>query len=322
MIILTSNSEMLCSSSSVLSLSPSFNTYSSNKLADIAARVVEEFRAESNSDFDYLFDSTNDETGNDRALEENLPQVLKEEEEEEKQQRKSTDEVDLEEDEDEYDDDEFEFAFVTAESDSSTISADEIFYNGQIRPMFPIFNRDLLLGDLENDDSESSKPPTRSPTRFSLRMLLGEERDSPSSEAEELDRVPPGNYSVWTSKEATTGESPESRKESNSTGSSKRWKFRDLLHRSNSNGKDTFVFFTPSTLNSKKKDEKTDSIDAGKMKAKKITGREELMAAQYTRNSRLMKEGERKRSFLPYRQDLVGFFATVNGLMTKNLPTS
>ncbi|KAA8540820.1 hypothetical protein F0562_024783 [Nyssa sinensis] len=266
-------------SSPVLSLSPSFNSYSSGKLAEIAARVVEEFRAESESEVDELFAFKSEEVSSQEKL----------------QGEEVKDDNEEEEDED------FEFAFAGREPDSSTISADEIFYNGQIRPMFPIFNRDLLLGDSENENSVSSKPPTPSSVRCPLRKLFIEERDSPScssSEADELDRIPSGTYCVWTPK-ATAEQSPGRCKKSNSTGSSKRWKFRDLLHRSNSDGKDTFVFLTPSNATAKKR-EKMATTEAskveGKVKSKGAVGGGVVSAtavheAHYVRN-RAMKEGE------------------------------
>uniref|UniRef100_A0A5B7BK69 Uncharacterized protein n=1 Tax=Davidia involucrata TaxID=16924 RepID=A0A5B7BK69_DAVIN len=302
-------------SSSVLLLSPSFSSYSSAKLAEIADRVVQEFRAETESELDDdLFGFKSEETSSVIAQEK--PNAEEEEEEEEEKEE----------------DDDFEFAFVGREPDSSPISADEIFYNGQIRPVFPIFNRDLLLGDSEYENSVSSEPPPPPPSiRRPLRKLFIEDRDPPScssSEADDLEGIPQGTYCVWTPK-AAVEESPGRCKKSNSTGSSKRWKFRDLLHRSNSDGKDTFVFLTPSNAaNAKKRDEKVEKATteapsvAGKAKSKGVTGGRVVSVpaaheAHYVRN-RAMKEGDRRRSFLPYRQDLVGFFANVNGL-SRNL---
>ncbi|KAA8542671.1 hypothetical protein F0562_023830 [Nyssa sinensis] len=275
-------------SSPVLSLSPSFNSYSSGKLAEIAARVVEEFRVESESQVDDLFGFISEEAASDRGQEK--PQV---------------EEVNKNEDDE---DDDFEFAFVCREPDSSPISADEIFYNGQIRPIFPIFKRDLLLGsDVENESSVSSKPPTPSSIRIPLRKLLIEEQDPSScssSEADELDEIAPGTYCVWTPK-AAAEESPGRCKKSNSTGSSKRWKFRDLMHRSNSDGKDTFVFLTPSTANAKKADEKVEKATAGaskvtvKSKSKGVAGGQRVSVSaaheeHYVKN-RAMKEGDPRR---------------------------
>uniref|UniRef100_A0A5B7C0I9 Uncharacterized protein n=1 Tax=Davidia involucrata TaxID=16924 RepID=A0A5B7C0I9_DAVIN len=280
-------------SSPLLSLSPSFNSYSSAKLAQISDRFVEEFRTESeSSEVDDLFGLRSEETSR-------------------------VEEVNNNEEHDQVDD--FEFAFVCRDPDSSPISADEIFYNGQIRPIFPIFY---------NESSVSSKPPTTTPSsiRLPLRKLLIEKRDPPlcsSSEADEFDGIQPGTYCVWTPKASPAAEkSPGRCKKSNSTGSSKWWKFRDLIHRSNSEGKETFVFLTPSTANAKKRDEKATteaSKVTGKAKSKGVAGGECVWVseAHYVKNS-AMKEGDSRRSFRPYKQDLVGFFANVNGL-SRNL---
>ncbi|XP_059656394.1 uncharacterized protein LOC132303229 [Cornus florida] len=288
-------------SSSVLSLSPSFNSYSSCNLAEIAARVVEEFRAESESAEidDDVFGFKNEESFEDKQ-----PIIIQDEEVEKKKNEED-------------DNDEFEFAFVCREPNSSPISADDIFYNGQIRPVFPIFNRDLLLGHAGNENSVPPKPP-----RLPLRKLFIQERETPScssSESDELDRIPPGTYCVWKPK-AAGAESPGKCKKSNSTGSSKRWKFRDLLHRSNSEGKDTFVFLTPSNSNGKKRGEKVEKLTeaalklAGELKANGVAADGGVSPAVHYARNRTLKDGDRRRSFLPYRQDIIGFFANVNGL--------
>ncbi|XP_010243035.1 PREDICTED: uncharacterized protein LOC104587216 [Nelumbo nucifera] len=294
----------------VLSLSPSFNSYSCNTFAEIAAKVGEEFSEQSK-----LYVS-------DKSMEKPPPLQSSEYQSKEVQEQEQ-----IEGDNDDKDDeDEFEFSFCR-DNDESPISADEIFFNGQIRPIFPIFNRDLLFSDGQDDDS---KAPEVSSVRLPLRKLLIEERNPPSSsssEADELDGIPPGTYCVWAPKSVQA--SPERCKKSNSTGSSKRWRFRDLLHRSNSDGKDTFVFLTPSNSNSssskaKKRDEKPENSKgrrnstnlkvSGKTKGKGISG--EAASAHeihYVRN-RALKEEDRRKSYLPYRQDLVGFFANVNVL--------
>ncbi|KAI8027660.1 Histone-lysine N-methyltransferase EZ3 [Camellia lanceoleosa] len=89
------------------------------------------------------------------------------------------------------DNDDFEFLCVCKDPTST----DEIFYNSQIRLVFPIFGRDLLFSDVENCKGEmnSSKPPTPSPIR------IPEDRNPPSCsspEADELDGVPAGTYCV------------------------------------------------------------------------------------------------------------------------------
>ncbi|KAL6973234.1 hypothetical protein U1Q18_027416, partial [Sarracenia purpurea var. burkii] len=137
---------------------------------------------------------------------------------------------------------------------SSPVSADEIFYNGQIKPVYTLFNREFS-SHVEKVGVTSSKSPTRSSIRLPLRKLLFEDRELPtcsSSEADDLKGIQPESYCVWTPK--SIEESPERCKKRNSTESSKRWKFRDLLHRSNGDGDDTFVSLNPSNGNAGKKE--------------------------------------------------------------------
>ncbi|KAL6960596.1 hypothetical protein U1Q18_038360 [Sarracenia purpurea var. burkii] len=222
-------------------------------------------------------------------------------------------------------DDDFEFALVRSNRD---VTADEIFRGGEVRQIFPVFSRDILY----NDDHDRDDTADVSTLRLPLKKLFienREERDPPSSsssEADELEGIAPGTYCVW--KPELVEASPSRCKKSSSTGSaSKRWKIRDLLRRSNSEGKDSFVFLTPK--NKEKKAAKTEIVEsfkerrdfgdavkgAGKAKAKRITAGGEKVPSSahelfYIR-SRASKEGERRKSYLPYRQDLVGFFASV-----------
>ncbi|XAR51869.1 hypothetical protein NMG60_11006640 [Bertholletia excelsa] len=282
-----------------LSFCLSFNSYSSTRFAEIASKVTEEFVRDAKLSAE---ERSRGETSND----------LNE------------------------DDDDFEFSLVRGDSE---VNADEIF-DGRARQIFPLFNRDLLYHDRDHDREEK-------PDISTLRLPLGslfiqdrEDRDLPSSsssEADELEGISPGTYCVWRPK--VVEPSPGRCRKSNSTGSEpKRWKFRDLLRRSNSEGKDSFVFLTP-----KSKEHKSDKMErienpkerqnsgnadkvSRKVKVKGVVGGGEKALpsaheAFYVRN-RASKEGEKRKSFLPYRQDLVGFFATVNGMgsMGKTLP--
>ncbi|XP_042500458.1 uncharacterized protein LOC122078510 [Macadamia integrifolia] len=329
--------------SPLLSQSPSFNSYSSSRLAEIAAKVTEEFPQDKDSSLPTR-----------HLIDEGPPKPLK----------ISNDQPSQED----VDDDDFEFAFVARDPDGSPISADEIFDNGQIRPIYPVFNQDLLFAD------DSKLPKKSSTLRLPLGKLMTEDRDfdndnfnppsSSSSEADELDSLPAGSYCVWKPKSVEA--SPDRCKKSSSTGSgsSKRWKFRDFLPRSNSDGKDTYVFLSQSKTMRKRNyktekaadraavpkadqhqqhpKERRNSISnpehnssqdkvavavaataataaaKGKVKAKGVSV--DTVSAHeihYVRN-RAIKEEDRKRSFLPYRQDLVGFFSNVNGL-SRNL---
>ncbi|KAL1538567.1 hypothetical protein AAHA92_27295 [Salvia divinorum] len=249
--------------------SPSFSSYSSNRLVEIAVKIAaEKIGADGNED----------------------------------------------------DDKDFEFSLVREDHE---LSAEDFVYDGQLGPIFPVFNRDLLLSDDRRDSS----------VQVPLSQLLLEDRrggdDNPpscsSSEADELESVPAGTYCVWRPK-ASDLPSPSRCKKSKSTGSaSKRWKFRDLMRRSNSEGKDSLVFLTP-----KNRDEKLPAEIPKKMKGKGGSGSSSTSTsgggtaarsaheALYVRN-RAMNEVDRKKSYLPYRQDLVGFFINVNAL-GKGLP--
>lgn len=286
----------------------SFNSYSNKNLADIADRVVEEFKAENGTDEDLFVDANGYLSCFDSG------RMLNHEKADENEEEK------IQENED---DDEFEFSFVK-ESEISPVAADEIFYNGQIRPIYPLFNTDLLLDneDFMNASSnsrleEASARPKS--IRLPLRKLFLEEEREPnsscsSSEADDLEGIPEGTYCVWRPK--TDEKSAGSCKKSNSTGSSKRWKFRDLLYRSNSDGKDTFVFLTPSFKRKENKAEKATTDNASKVtaKSKGVPVVEGSPAMHYVKNG----GGEKRKTYLPYRQDLVGFFANVNG-MSRNV---
>lgn len=90
-----------------------------------------------------------------------------------------------------------------------------------------------------------------------------------------------------------------------------------MLRRSNSEGKDSFVFLTP-----KKVATRVEKAEVGlKEKKAKKPAKETLSSAHeafYLRN-RAMKEEDKRRTYLPYRQDLVGFWTSV-GAMGKTFP--
>ncbi|KAH0991665.1 hypothetical protein GBA52_003148 [Prunus armeniaca] len=134
--------------------------------------------------------------------------------------------------------------------------------------------------------------------------------------------VPEGTYCEWSRKPVVVA--PELKNKSNSTGSSKLWRVRDLKLRSNSDGKDAFVFLNPnSTTTPPKPSQETADNKSGakivktvekvKGKAKKAETVSSAHEKHYVMN-RAKKEGDKRRSYLPYRQDLVGFFTNVNGL--------
>lgn len=259
--------------------SPSFSSYSSNRVAEIAGKISDEIKCDS------------------ELIEEN---------------------VDGAED--------FEFSLVCENPEDSI----GVFpFDRQIQPIYPVFNRDLLLNDVSYDvdregvNGESSEN-VNSSVQVSLKDLFLEEREplsSSSSEVDELESVPPGTYCVW--KPNITEPSPSRCKKSNSTGSAfKRWNIRDLMRRSNSDGKDSFVFLTPEkglkSETSKAKDSAEASKVAGKLKAKGNSSsgnKASSMTDVYLRNQAAKEmDKNRRKSYLPYRRDLVGFFANASNI--------
>lgn len=312
---------------SVLSPSPTFTSYSSNRLADIAARVVEEFRNDGDvddDDFGFGFGSYGDDFCEELEAVGNENEVKIEKIEDgsgDNGQPREDEDEEEEEEEDEGEDGEFEFAFFPKDSVSSPAPADEIFYNGQIRPVYPLFDTSLLYDvvgrrkdneDLSYERDESTRKPPK--VRLPLSKLFTEERElsnsssCSSSEADELEGAAPGTYCVWNPKssdaDATGMVAGKGQcKKSNSTGSSKRWRFRDLLHRSSSDGKERFVFINQANREEKFKKNTSPAV-AGRKVADNTT------AVQPCGKS----SGERRReSYLPYRQDLVGIFSNVHG---------
>ncbi|XVF02460.1 hypothetical protein REPUB_Repub04eG0177200 [Reevesia pubescens] len=286
-------------SSSSLSLSPSFNKFSGTGFPDIAGNFTH--------DFGLKLQLVTDESNKEQEEKPNNQPEMKEENEEENQEE--------EEEEEE------EFSFVCLNPDGSPISADDVFQNGQIRPVFPLFSQDLLFADedgsiLKSDDGDVSlRPPLK-------KLFVEDSAEATSSTSSE----PAGPYCEWNRGGRTAEEtSPNTCKKSNSTGFCKLWRFRDLMVRSNSDGKDAFVFLShppssASTVKTEKKNEKEEkngkvkvSGETPKVKKEKGGKTASLSAHEklYVKN-RAMREGDKRRSYLPYRQ--VGFFTNVNVL--------
>ncbi|XP_052204005.1 uncharacterized protein LOC127809280 [Diospyros lotus] len=210
--------------------------------------------------------------------------------------------------------DDHDFTFACLGDPESPVSADEAFHNGQIRPIFPVFDQNLAFAP---DEVEL---PIRPPVK---KVFV--EADSTSA----------GTYCEWSGKEVEAP-SPVVCKKSNSTGFSKLWRFRDLLSRSSSDGRDAFVFLNGSPAASSSRDDKTEKSEGAsakkaaaagvkakaKAKAKKSgKGQTPCNSAHelhYVRN-KASREAERRRSYLPYRPELVGFFTNTHGGLSKNI---
>ncbi|KAL6549433.1 hypothetical protein OROHE_008550 [Orobanche hederae] len=283
----------------VISLSPSFSTFSNSRLAGIAARVVGEFDSDEFHD-EFCFERGGENSAGQRA-----------------DQRGGTSNNRNPEPGAADDDDDFDFAFATRDlGPSSQIPADEIFQNGKIRPVYPVLNRDVLLGvghvgfrnDNEkgndgNQNSGSERPKIRNP----LRKLFIEERGTPtttssssssSSDVDEMGEAAAELSCVWRPIAVEDGGS-----------NSKRWKFKDLLRRSHSYGsKNSTVVLSHNNSARKKGDgKKVNEMQTGVGKVNPAP------PPPYNRDG-----GEKRRSYLPYRQDLVGVLGNVS-ILRKNL---
>ncbi|XP_027362022.1 uncharacterized protein LOC113869757 [Abrus precatorius] len=231
---------------------------SSVEIAEISGKFDHDFMAKLKIDEENVQNENENENGNEEEVEE--------EEEEE------------------------EFSFMLANPDGSPISADDAFDNGQIRPVFPIFNQDLLFSDVY-DGADGLRPPIK-------KLFVEQQYDSPSPSAAP---APEGPYCEWT---------PKTPGKSNSTGFSKLWRLRDVRLRSNSDGKDTFVFLNEAPA---AKAEKARNVVVKKVEVKKGKTAWSAHEKHYVMN-RARKESDKRKSYLPYRQDLFGFFANASGL--------
>lgn len=236
------------------------------------------------------------------------------------------------EDDDDNENEEEEFSFACG-IDAPPIAADEMFYNGQIRPLFPLFNQNLLLSD-EDLEALKEQLPIRPPVKNIF--IQTEDNSIPATSSEEI----AGPFCEWSKNKAieATRDNPEVCKKSNSTGFSKLWRFKDFLHRSNSDGRDTFVFLNPTTPAAKVEEKvvRKDETTTSEKKKKEISGEVKVIGKVTKKTKKVVKKSEgvlaheaymkskakaedRRRSYLPYRPELVGFFTNVNGGLTKNV---
>ncbi|CAA0834981.1 Protein of unknown function (DUF1645 [Striga hermonthica] len=185
--------------------------------------------------------------------------------------------------------------------------------------VFPVFDRDLLpasAGDEIGLESEANLPESSSAVAPLSKLFAEESEDRAScssSEVDELESVPEGTYCVWRPR-AVDRPPPGGCRKSSSTGSaSKRWRFRDLL-RSNSEGKESFVFLAAPKTREEKPSATAAAELPGKAKGKGAGAAARSAQEALYVQKRAVVEGNKKKSYLPYRRDLVGFFVNVDGL--------
>ncbi|XP_074581117.1 uncharacterized protein LOC141837640 [Curcuma longa] len=219
--------------------------------------------------------------------------------------------------------DDSDFAFSVGNSDAlPSADADEIFFGGRILPVYPVFDRDLLPGPDTEEDAEAAADMAE---QIPLRKLLLQDLAPPIPSSTEVPEAA-GEFCAWTANRC---------RKSASTGSSRRWRLRDLMMgRSHSDGKEKFVFLeaeppAPTTAAAKEKKAsagaspaKTESRKSAK-KAMRVAEMDmatahRLFYAKGTGSEQAVKAPQ--RSFLPYRQELYGLFAPMNTLQRTRSP--
>lgn len=228
----------------------------------------------------------------------------------------SDDGEDEEEEEDDEDDEEFSFACNDGALLSPVAAGEVLFRDREIGPVFPLFDRDLFLAA----SASASTPP--------VKQVFVETTTSSSGKEEVA-----GAFCNWSSeKNKTAGETngveppapEEGCKKSNSTGFSRFWRFKDFVHRSNSDGRDAFVLLKPPAP-AKERAGGVNAKDAGKVEVKvknpqkKKKKSESALAHERYMKSKAGDGPGRRRSYLPYRPELVGLFTNVNGGLTRNV---
>ncbi|XP_058746131.1 uncharacterized protein LOC131619006 [Vicia villosa] len=201
-----------------------------------------------------------------------------------------------------------EFSFPCADVQGMRIFADDIFENGQIRKLIPHLHQSLLL--------TSTSKSFASPVRPCLKKIFIINSVCPQSRSDVISKEPQNelleNITFVEMKDST-----ESYKKSNSTGSSNLWRCRQNMNlRCNSDHKDSLVLLNPSAPKNHVKT-KVESIVVEKRKEdhpkNALSTYEKLYLTNKTR-----KGSNKRRSFLPYKHQLLGFFTNMNGL-SKNL---
>ncbi|CAL4955525.1 unnamed protein product [Urochloa decumbens] len=223
-------------------------------------------------------------------------------------------------------DGEFEFPSVSLESAAgggAAAAADELFAGGRIRTFYPVFGRVL---------DANAAPAPRAPLGrlFQLEQARTSSVASTSSSSSsssaadagsELDGAPPDSYCLWTPGSSAASSPSRPPRKSGSTGSIARWRRIGelVVGRSHSDGKEKLLFFSappsPARDKSKPKPPAKGSKAAGAAAASELDAVAAGRRMSYSGGGGGGKASPGgRRTFLPYRQDLVGLFANVHGL--------
>ncbi|KVH92874.1 uncharacterized protein LOC112515873 [Cynara cardunculus var. scolymus] len=139
---------------------------------------------------------------------------------------------------------------------------------------------------------------------------------SSTSESEESDDRPSGSFCIWRPKSYVVSSTITKCKKSSSAGSgsgSRRWRrILDLLRRSNSEGKESMFLLRSKKIKSSKQNRKVSPVEVTRVAGKLKEGSSPSFHGLFYAQKRAEKEGHKMKSFLPYRQDLLGFFVNIH----------
>ncbi|CAM0881812.1 unnamed protein product [Alopecurus aequalis] len=220
-------------------------------------------------------------------------------------------------------DDEFEFSFRSREPPTGGAAADELFADGRIRAFYPVFGR--VFEDARAPPAPERRPLGRLFSEEGRNSSVGSTSSSSSSSAAtdsvDLDGASPDSYCVWTPGASPASSPARSPRKSGSTGSLSGWRRVSelVLGRSHSDGRDKFRFLSapPSPAREQPKGEPTGR------KGKAVSTEVDTVAASHRMfYGAKASPGAARRTFLPYRQDLVGLFSAPKGLSRSHYQTS
>ncbi|CAL5201319.1 unnamed protein product [Lathyrus oleraceus] len=206
---------------------------------------------------------------------------------------------------DEENNEEQEFSFACTNVKGMHIFADDIFENGKMRALLPTFDQSLQLFPTININASHIRHPLKN---IFIKNYLSPQSISSGISKETQNEI---------LQNITMKASSECYEKSNSTGSSNLWRFRQNLDlRSNSDHKDSFVILNPSESKTSIKPN-VENIIIKKRKGEKpkntLTAYEKLYVTNKAR-----KGSNKRRSLLPYKHGLFGFFTNMHEL-SRNL---
>jgi hypothetical protein len=214
----------------------------------------------------------------------------------------------------------FEFSL---EFGGEKYSAKELALSGRI--LLPIFDTDLVTKDeVESEVKEKLDDKTDSDSLIIPleKLLISETGDPVSYSSEEAEKAEKeDDFEKRASKTfCVSWQKPRHHaaiKKSRSTGSesesgSRKWRITDILRRSNSAGKESVFFLCPQRVEASNK-------KRAAVKGSKAGGKPKMMSSSpsvhelFYVQKREEQKGDKKRSYLPYRQAILGFQVQVNG---------